>query len=120
MDNNEKESPTDEELKIERWSICERYKNYKSNNYYKEPLQFRPHPANVVRDVLMYHIYHNEGKLCNDALVQYIKNKIINDLNEIFMLYQYAPDAISMIDRLQSVILVQKSLTMRRYFMLLL
>lgn len=102
MDNNEKESPTDEELKIERWSICERYKNYKSNNYYKEPLQFRPHPANVVRDVLMYHIYHNEGKLCNDALVQYIKNKIINDLNEIFMLYQYAPDAISMIDRLMS------------------
>lgn len=90
------------ELKIERWSICERYKNYKSNNYYKEPLQFRPHPENVVRDVLMYHIYHNEGKMCNNDLVQYIKNKIINDLNEIFMLYEYAPDAIATINRLMS------------------
>ena len=89
----------DEEIKIERWSVCERYKNYKSNNYYKEPVQFRPHPENVVRDVIMYHIYHNEGKLCNDALIQYIKNKIIDDLNEIFMLYEYAPDAISMINR---------------------
>lgn len=90
------------ELKIERWSVYERYKNYKSNNYYKEPLQFRPHPENVVRDVIMYHIYHNEGKLCDDALVQYIKNKIINDLNEIFVLYEYAPDAISTIRRLMS------------------
>ena len=92
----------DEEHRIERWSICERYNYYKSNNYYKEPLQFRPHPENVVRDVFMYHIYHNEGKLCNDVLIQYIKNKIINDLNEIFMLYEYAPDATSLIDRLMS------------------
>ena len=92
----------DKELKIERWSVCNRYKNYKSTNYYKEPLQFRPHPANVVRDVIMYHIYHNEGQLCNDALVQYIKSKIIDDLNVIFMLYEYAPDAISTINRLMS------------------
>lgn len=91
-----------EEIRIERWSICERYKNYKANNYYKEPVQFRPHPENVVRDVFMYHIYHNEGKLCNDDLIQYIKNKIIDDLNEIFMLYEYASDAISTIDRLMS------------------
>ena len=81
-----------EEARIERWSICERYKKYKSTNYYKEPLKFRPHPENVVQDVIMYHIYHNEGKKCDDSLVQYIKNKIINDLNEIFMLYQYASD----------------------------
>ena len=92
----------DKEIKIERWSVCERYKNYKSTNYYKEPLQFRPHPANVVRDVIMYHIYHNEGQLCNDALVQYIKNKIIDDLNVIFMLYEYAPDAIFTINHLMS------------------
>ena len=92
----------DEENKIERWSICERYKNYKSNNYYKEHVEFRPHPENVIRDVIMYHIYHNEGKLCNDDLIQYIKNKIIDDLNEIFMLYEYAPDAISAINRLMS------------------
>ena len=92
----------DKEIKIERWSVCNRYKNYKSNNYYKEPLQFRPHPANVVRDVIMYHIYHNEGMQCNDALVQYIKNKIIDDLNVIFMLYEYAPDAISTINHLMS------------------
>lgn len=92
----------DEEHRIERWSVCERYKNYKSTNYYKEPLQFRPHPENVVRDVIMYHIYHNEGQMCNDALIQYIKNKIVNDLNEIFMLYEYAPDAIPMINRLMS------------------
>ena len=91
-----------DENKIERWSICGRYKSYKSNNYYKEPLEFRAHPENVVRDVIMYHIYHNEGKLCNDALVQYIKTTIINDLNEIFMLYQYAPDAISIINKLMS------------------
>lgn len=91
-----------DENKIERWSVCERYKNYKSNNYYKEPLKFRPHPENVVRDVIMYHIYHNEGKLCNDVLVQYIKTAIINDLNEIFMLYQYAPDAISIINKIMS------------------
>ena len=92
----------DKETKIERWSVCERYKNYKSNNYYKDPVQFRPHPENVVRDVIMYHIYHNEGKMCNDDLIQYIKNKITNDLNEIFMLYQYAPDAIKTINRLMS------------------
>ncbi|MBR1988216.1 MAG: hypothetical protein IKA36_04145 [Clostridia bacterium] len=92
----------DKEIKIERWSVCERYKNYKSNNYYKEPLQFRPHPANVVRDVIMYHIYRNEGMMCNDDLIQYIKNKIIDDLNAIFMLYEYAPDAIKTIKRLMS------------------
>ena len=91
-----------EEARIERWSICERYKKYKSTNYYKEPLKFRPHPENVVQDVIMYHIYHNEGKKCDDSLVQYIKNKIINDLNEIFMLYQYASDTIPMINRLMS------------------
>ena len=91
-----------DENKIERWSVCERYKNYKSTNYYKEPVQFRPHPENVVRDVIMYHIFHNEGKMCNNDLIQYIKNKIVNDLNEIFMLYEYAPDAISTINRLMS------------------
>ena len=90
------------EVKIARWSVSERYKNYKSNNYYKDPVQFRPHPENVVRDVIMYHIFNNEGQMCNDDLIQYIKNKIIDDLNEIFMLYQYAPDAISMINRLMS------------------
>ena len=99
---NKKELFMNEEHKIERWSICERYRNYKSTNYYKEPLQFRPHPENVVRDVFMYRIFHNEGKMCNDDLVQYIKNKIVNDLNEIFMLYEYAPDAISTINRLMS------------------
>lgn len=101
---NRKELTMDKkEIKIELWSDSERYKNYISNNLYKEPLEFRPHPANVVRDVIMYHIYQNEGQiLCEDTLVQYIKNKIINDLNEIFMLYQYAPDAIKTIDRLMS------------------
>lgn len=101
--NNKKELfMDDKEIKIERWSVCERYKNYKSNNYYKDPVQFRPHPESVVRDVIMYHIYHNEGMQCNNDLVQYIKNKTIYDLNEIFMLYKYAPDAISTINRLMS------------------
>ena len=69
---------------------------------YKDPVQFRPHPENVVRDVIMYHIYRNEGMMCNDDLIQYIKNKIIDDLNAIFMLYEYAPDAIKTIKHLMS------------------
>ena len=73
---------------------------YKQMDYFKEDPIFRPHVENVVRDVIMYHIIQNEGERVDDDLANYIREKVTNDLNEIFQLRGWAPDAINTIERL--------------------